>query len=95
MPSRSVTYVDIDEQHKDQTWIFVSLTKTLDDDAAEEGAVTEDLQPEEEPSFPLETEEAVDDICSLEKDPGPCKGYSQRWYYDKSAESCSQVQAMD
>ena len=67
----------------------------MDDDAREEEAVTEDLQPdEEEPSFPLETEEVEDDICSLEKDPGPCKGYSQRWYYDKSTESCSQVHAI-
>lgn len=30
------------------------------------------------------------DVCNLEKDSGPCRGYFHKYYYDKSAGRCEQ-----
>ena len=67
----------------------------MDDDDEEIDEVTEEPETDENfPAFAADETEGDEDVCSLDKDPGPCKGYSQRWYYDKDAESCTQVHSL-
>ena len=28
------------------------------------------------------------DVCSMAKDPGPCRGYFPKYYYDKDSNTC-------
>ena len=30
----------------------------------------------------------MQDVCALDKDPGPCPGSLLRWYYDNDREAC-------
>uniref|UniRef100_A0A3P8V0A2 BPTI/Kunitz inhibitor domain-containing protein n=1 Tax=Cynoglossus semilaevis TaxID=244447 RepID=A0A3P8V0A2_CYNSE len=38
------------------------------------------------PPLPVSTAER----CGLSLDPGPCRNYEVRWYYDTTANSCAQ-----
>lgn len=33
---------------------------------------------------------SIEDRCSLVLDPGPCRDYTVRWYYDATSNSCAQ-----
>ena len=41
-----------------------------------------EINPEINPKQPVE------DVCSLEADPGPCVAYLKRYYFDKNDQKC-------